>query len=199
MGSDELEMSLHERFQMIEAVEQSQACQMSALGNQVMGMFSIDASDAVYQSFRSKATVGLEAMSLVAGGYGVVKGVMAFNRLAKMPMQISRFVKSIKKAEIYINRSTSFIGSKRVPLDYAPYQTVRNESAVINGRKYTGHALDRMQDRGFIPSSIENTLKTGNVSNADFLGGLEYYDPVNRIKVIIDESGQIITVIPGRG
>jgi filamentous hemagglutinin len=74
-----------------------------------------------------------------------------------------------------------------------------HEQAIINGQKYTGHVLDRMQDRGFMPSGIENTLKTGSVYSADFPGGLEYYDPVNKIKVVVGENGQIITIIPGRG
>lgn len=67
-----------------------------------------------------------------------------------------------------------------------------------NGRKYTGHALDRMQDRGFTPSVIENTINTGRVLPADFPGGLEYYDPINKIRAIVGEKGQIITIIPGR-
>jgi hypothetical protein len=56
-----------------------------------------------------------------------------------------------------------------------------------------------MQDRGFMPSVIENTVNTGHVSPADFLGGLEYYDSVNTIRAVVGENGQIITIIPGRG
>ena len=41
------------------------------------------------------------------------------------------------------------------------YQTVRNKSDYINGREYSGHALDRMQDRGILPSVVEHTIKTG--------------------------------------
>ncbi len=195
----DLEISLKQRHQMIEAVEQSQADQLNDVGSGLMGMFGISESDSMYQSFRSTTTLGLEIGSLVAGGYGAVKGVMAFNKLAKVPYQATGLVKSVKKAESLINRGTSFAGSKHAPLDYAPYQRIRNESTLINGRKYTGHALDRMQDRGFMPSVIENTINTGRVSPADFPGGLEYYDPVNKIRAIVGENGQIITIIPGRG
>ncbi|VHO00999.1 hypothetical protein RHT_00271 [Candidatus Rhabdochlamydia sp. T3358] len=195
MGSADLEMSLYERSAMIEAVEQSQMQQLATMGSHFMGMLSIDASDAFYQSFRSKTTLGLEMGSLVAGGYGAVKGVIAFNRLARAPIQVAKFAKRLS-----IERKGTFpAGSRRAPLEYAPFQTVRNEAAVINGRKYTGHALDRIQDRGFMPSIIENTLEIGHVSPADFPGGLEYYDSINRIKVIVNKNGQIITVIPGKG
>ncbi|MEK7339706.1 MAG: hypothetical protein AABZ92_03205, partial [Verrucomicrobiota bacterium] len=68
--------------------------QLAAMGSHFMGMLSIDASDASYQSFRSKTTLGLEMGSLVAGGYGAVKGVMAFNRLARMPAQASRLIRT---------------------------------------------------------------------------------------------------------
>jgi len=35
----------------------------------------------------------------------------------------------------------------------------RNIPGNINGRKYTGHALDRMQERGFTPSVVEDAIK----------------------------------------
>ncbi len=90
MGSSDLETSLHERALIIEAVEQSQVNRMDKVENWIMNAFSIDHFDAIYQSFRSKTTMGLEVGSLVAGGYGAVKGVMVFNRLARMPMQIAK-------------------------------------------------------------------------------------------------------------
>ncbi len=90
IGAAELELSLQERIQIIEAVEQSQADQIATLGGWMMNMLSIDKSDAVYHSFRSTTTTGLEIGSLVSGGYGVVKGVMAFHKLAKMPVQIAK-------------------------------------------------------------------------------------------------------------
>jgi hypothetical protein len=89
IGSFELEISVQERILMIEAIEKSQARQMAFVGSRVMGMMAIDESNAVYRSFLSKTTMGLEIGSLVAGGYGAVKGVLAFNRLARMPMKVA--------------------------------------------------------------------------------------------------------------
>jgi hypothetical protein len=100
---------------MIDAVERSQASQMKAVEGWMMDMLSIDESDAVYQSFRSKTTMGLEVGSLVAGGYGAVKGVMAFNKLARMPVQAARLSNQIRKpaflkAEQIIERLETFLG-----------------------------------------------------------------------------------------
>ena len=181
MGAAELEIGLQERIQIIEAVEQTQADQMAKVGNWVMDMLSIDESNSVYHSFRSKTTAGLEIGSLVAGGYGAVKGVMAFNKLVKAPIQAAKLAKKLSSIE---RKGISLAGSRRAPLDYAPFQTVRNEVTVINNRTYVGHALDRMQDRGFMPSVIENAIETGKLSPTTFPGRVEYYDPVNNLRVI---------------
>lgn len=82
-----------------------------------MGMLSIDASDASYQSFRSKTTLGLEMGSLVAGGYGAVKGMIAFNRLARMPIYISKIASKnsntdLLKARNLIEKLEAFFGKE---------------------------------------------------------------------------------------
>lgn len=117
MGSGELEISLHERVQMIEAVEKSQANQMAKVEGWMMDMLSVDQSDTLYQSFRSKTTLGLEVGSLVAGGYGAVKGVIAFNRLAKAPLQISKIANKIRKPSLQkidnaVRAIEDFLGGK---------------------------------------------------------------------------------------
>jgi hypothetical protein len=39
------------------------------------------------------ATTGLEIGSLIAGGYGAVKGVVAFTKLARTPQQVAKVAK----------------------------------------------------------------------------------------------------------
>ena len=68
------------------------------------------------------------------------------------------------------------------------YQPVRNSPATINGVEYSGHAIDRMQDRGLTPSVIENILKNG------IRDGSLIRDPVNNITVITNPQGKIVTV-----
>ena len=90
MGTEQQEMASQERVEMIETIEQSQEARMNAVGDWMMDRLSVDQSDALYQSFRSKTTTGLEIGSLVTGGYGAVKGVIGFSRLARMPVQIAK-------------------------------------------------------------------------------------------------------------
>lgn len=99
-----LDLSLEERIRIIEAVEQSQADQMTKVGNWVMDTLSIDESDAVYHSFRSTTTTGLEIGSLLAGGYGAVKGIIGFSKIAKMPVQASRMATSLLKETSAVNK-----------------------------------------------------------------------------------------------
>lgn len=77
------------------------------------------------------------------------------------------------------------------------YQPVRNIATEINGRKYSGHALDRMQDRGIMPSVVENTIRTGQqMGSRD--GKTSYYDSKNNVKVIINQSGGVVTTAYGK-
>ena len=53
-----------------------------------------------------------------------------------------------------------------------------------------------MQGRGIIPSAVENTIKNGErdayVKNTNI-----YFDDVNRVSIVINEKGDVITVSYG--
>jgi hypothetical protein len=89
------------------------------------------------------------------------------------------------------------VGRKGVPLENAPYQPTRNADAVINGRRYTGHALDQVQNRGLLPSAVEDAIQNGRRSPDPIPGRTRNYSPDNNITVIT-EGDDVITVIPGR-
>jgi RHS repeat-associated protein len=70
-----------------------------------------------------------------------------------------------------------------------------NLPTTINGRDYSGHALDRMQGRGIMPSVVEDVIKNplkielGNKPNTwKYIG--------DGLNVIINQAGKVITVIP---
>lgn len=134
---------------------------------------------------------------LIDGGIAIFGTMGGAASLAR-----SSIVKGIKYSKarptLTINRATSFTGSRRFPLEQPPYQGVRNTSTTINGRRYTGHALDRMQDRGIMSSTVENTIKEGVRIPGDNALEWKYYDFENKINVIIGDDQQIITVFPGR-
>jgi RHS repeat-associated protein len=104
---------------------------------------------------------------------------------------------ALSRAEQAAGGRTGFKGSKGFQLKNAPYQKVRNQAKDIGGRRYSGHALDQMQNRGVMPSVVDNTIKHGSTFPAK-AGTVGYYDPVNNIRVITNaENGTIVTVIRG--
>jgi filamentous hemagglutinin len=73
------------------------------------------------------------------------------------------------------------------------YQPVRNQPGTISNREYSGHALDRMQDRGITPSVVENTIKNGK-STPSRGGTTVHFDPESKVSVVTNESGRVVTV-----
>jgi len=70
----------------------------------------------------------------------------------------------------------------RRPFENLAVQPTRNSTTVINGRTYTGHVLDQMQNRGVIsPSVIENAIRTGTQYPGRDPGTTLIVDPINRI------------------
>lgn len=51
--------------------------------------------------------------------------------------------------------------------------------AVINGRQYTGHAIDRMQGCGIMPSVVEDTIAHG-ISRPGYDGKTVYYNSIQQ-------------------
>ncbi|MBP1149976.1 MULTISPECIES: RHS repeat-associated core domain-containing protein [Methylocaldum] len=88
-------------------------------------------------------------------------------------------------------------GRNGFPLQNAPYQQTRNPDAVVNGRRYCGHALDQMQNRGLTPSVIEDTIKNGQRSPDPIPDRTRIYNSDNNITVIV-EGNDVVTVIPGK-
>ena len=170
---------------MIESVEQFEADQMSLVGDSMMSMMSIDPADTRYQSFRSKTTLSLEVASLVTGGYGAVKGAMAFNKLARMPGKITKMTKL---------GGNGFSGRKGFEFKNARYQKHRNIPTEIRGRFYSGHALDQMQNRGFTPSIIEEIAQNGSRVVDTRQGTVDYYDAINNIKLVLNTDGEVVTI-----
>jgi hypothetical protein len=96
--------------------------------------------------------------------------------------------------------ASSFSGSLSAPLEPPAGVPPRNPPGVINGVPYSGHALDQMQNQG-IPSSVTNqAVQSGTPTpSVRFPGTTTYYDPVNNVSVMRDNStGTVITVTPGK-
>ena len=68
-----------------------------------------------------------------------------------------------------------------------------NARRTIEGRTFSGHALDRMQEQGIPSSAVENAIQYGEKSPARN-NAERFYDKTNNITVIVDKnSGLVIT------
>jgi RHS repeat-associated protein len=90
---------------------------------------------------------------------------------------------------------TTTMGSRGNPFrDGAP-----NVATDINGRTFTGHALDRMQQQGIVPSVVGDAIANGTEMVGKRAGTTAFYSDTNDLTVIIDtESGRVITADYGR-
>ena len=83
--------------------------------------------------------------------------------------------------------ATGFKGSKGFELGNPTYQPGRNAPGEVNGIPYSGHALDQMQNRGIMPSVVQNTIETG-VASPGRAGAVKYYDSVNNVQVVVNPA-----------
>lgn len=75
-----------------------------------------------------------------------------------------------------------------------------NLPTTIRGQSYTGHAVDRMQGRGVVPSVVEETISKGVESPGKKPGTIDHYDFKNDVTVVTSkQSGAVVTVHYGGG
>ena len=86
------------------------------------------------------------------------------------------------------NRAVA-MGSGRSPMQVPGPQNI---PTTIGGRSYTGHALDQMQGRGFVPSVVEDTVARG-VRTQGYDGATIY--TTEQARVILNPNGSVKTVM----
>lgn len=95
--------------------------------------------------------------------------------------------------------ATGFRGNRGGQLSNADYQVTRNTAGEVNGVEYSGHAFDQMQNRGIMPSVVENTKQIGVEGPGKTVMEITHYDPVNNVTVISNATtGRIVSVRYGK-
>lgn len=121
---------------------------------------------------------------------------------------VSKVIKKTKKVKKKPVNLASRRGAKHKIVDPSPRTPVgrrgqsgksRNllevyKGGKINGRVYTDHAITRMNERGFTPSVIENTIKNGIKSPGNKGGTFQHMDVVNKLKVITNNTGDVVSI-----
>ncbi|WP_088744270.1 RHS repeat-associated core domain-containing protein [Cobetia sp. QF-1] len=74
----------------------------------------------------------------------------------------------------------------------------RNAPEVIDDKSYSGHAIDRMQERGYTPTVVDSAVNNGVTTSGNKPNTLLHTDTRNNLRVVTNsETGNVITVIPG--
>ncbi|MEV5595680.1 pre-toxin TG domain-containing protein [Streptomyces sp. NPDC052496] len=89
-------------------------------------------------------------------------------------------------------------GNREVKIVFPDGSKTKNSPTRIGGRSYTGHALDRMQGRGIMPSVVEDTIRNGETVPGKRANTSAHYNYTDGITVITDtKTGDVITVAGG--
>lgn len=134
---------------------------------------------------------------------GGTMGGAAIIRMSKLSFFVDQQLflnnsQTLGATNTYSQEGGSIVGRLGWEIRYPHYQNAtRHTPTTIQNRLYSGHALDQMQNRGFVPSVVENTINKGQVFSTKS-GTVGYYDCVNNVRVIINSNnGKVVTVIPG--
>jgi len=110
----------------------------------------------------------------------------------------SKTANALPKAEV-----TNFdgqVGSRSSPLlNRDMSRVLGNGETAINGRIYSGHGLNSMQNAGIYPSIVENTIKYGIPVASSGEGTRRIYDFINDVTVVVDQAnGKVVTTFYGK-
>jgi len=74
----------------------------------------------------------------------------------------------------------------------------RNPPGKLNDQPSSGHAFDKMQDEGLMPSVVDQARRQGNPKPGKLPGTTRYYDKINDVSVVVDDkTGGVITTYYG--
>jgi len=107
--------------------------------------------------------------------------------------QAARAARAARNAE---RSPRSPVGARGRLLENGPNQPRRNPPQNINGRDFTGHAVDQMQNRGIPSSVVENTIKHGTSRAGNTPGSTVFSGGGNNVSVVTNPGGSVKTVIP---
>jgi len=131
-------------------------------------------------------------------GSSYERGLVAGDLLIMLAPVIASEAMSALKATPAVANNTGFMGNKGFELKNTPSGHTRNVSGTVAGREYAGHAFDQMQNRGIMPSVVENTIKIGKITPDSIPGRIVHYDAINNVSVVTDAaSGRVITTSYG--
>lgn len=186
IGADALGIPILELSSMIEAISEAHCAQIGSINLWTASAFSIDPFDPIYTSFRDQTSLALEVGSLLAGGYGIAKGAMAFNKLAKAPAQVAKAVKLGSKPVLTRARIKSYLSNAESTSKNQIISDIGSIGIKLKGKSPDGRFLHFQDKFGNIRIKIHPPDKKTPYDH------LHLYDkagnPLNKHLEIVDRS-----------
>jgi len=139
------------------------------------------------------ASGGVLATAERAAGKSLIRGGERTVSIAKAGGQSERL------ASDPAGYSMEWRGCRSYQFEPAKFQPLRNASTNIQGREYSGHAIDQMQNRGLPFSVIEHAITNGkSVPSSRSVARNIYFDQENNVSVVVQRDvGKVVTVCHG--
>jgi RHS repeat-associated protein len=87
--------------------------------------------------------------------------------------------------------ATAPVGRRGEPIDI---ENGTNKPTEINGREFSGHAVDRMQGNGITPSAVEDAISHPSSTRTGNQPGTTVYEGSNGVVAVVNDNGRVITV-----
>ena len=163
------------------------------------GTYSGGGIEAVKQEFRDHpiaSTVDVATTGMLGAGF--VKGMTkpGLQVMGKQPLT-RVYQPTLEQSALslqYGNKGMKGIVEYKPLVKDAP---ARHTEYAINDRRFCGHAVDQMQNRGIHPSAVENKINVGKKEFSD--EKILFYDRENNITVITETNGDVVSTYYGKG
>ena len=143
----------------------------------------------------NRARQGALAAASAAVQIATLPGGPAESAIAKAAEGGAAALEGAEEAGVIETGATTPVGRLGSPMEVTPGT---NTATTINGTDFSGHALDQMQGRGYVPSVVQNTIENGTTFSTR-AGTIGYYDAANNVRVIVNaQTETVVTVIPGK-
>ena len=170
-----------------------------------------DGSGVTWFSQEKVASLILDFTPIIGDAKGFVEGIVGQDLLTGEPLSpVDRFLGLVLLSEV--RGAKKGIDLFDAAFDAAKHASTPvgrkgkeiqvpspNKPGKIAGRDYSGHALDRMQERGITPSVVENTIRHGSMRPGNKPGRRVHYDSRNNITVVTEsKTGEVVTTYYGK-
>lgn len=149
---------------------------------------------AKFSSYLTSTVTGIDAASGIGLSKGASSSIIVGESAAITEAEATAATPAVEAATDNVSPKT-FVGRSGNPMENFPKKITQNTPTVIDGVKFTGHALDQMRNRGVIsPTAVLDVIRNPLKVIPGNQPGTTLYVR-DGLKVVTNDVGDVITVI----